>query len=193
MELILLTGFIVPVQIVTTGDYNATGNKPTLYLTRALTKSPTPGTGVQTKGDSASHALARGRSSHKDLRLQVKSQSYVTTGGQLVILAWCQPMTKLLLLSDSNGFLFSGVSFLTRGRVYSLQFLLSLYSAVILVFESRETHDNTLLYQFKDTPTWRARLPLTISHRKRAPQLYPQALAPFSSPLTTRRDAVEVF
>jgi hypothetical protein len=47
------------------------------------------------------------------------------------------PKTTFLLLSDSCEFLLYGTPSLTRGRVYRLQLLLDLASAVILASESR--------------------------------------------------------
>jgi hypothetical protein len=52
-----------------------------------------------------------------------------------------------------------GAPSLTRGRVSSLQFLLALFSAVILGSESRGNHDHILLPQIRDSPTWRAKSP----------------------------------
>jgi hypothetical protein len=57
-----------------------------------------------------------------------------------------------------------GVPSLMRGRVYRLQLLLSLASAVILTFESLGTNSRILLSQTETLRTWRAR----------SPYLYPQ-------------------
>jgi hypothetical protein len=59
--------------------------------------------------------------------------------------------TRLLLLSDSFGFLHVGLT-LKRTRVYRLQLLLALTSAVILGSESRGTSDHILLSQIRDLP-----------------------------------------
>jgi hypothetical protein len=54
--------------------------------------------------------------------------------------------------------------------------LLVLASAVILGFESRETHDNILLSQIRDSPNLEGQVPVFISPRSRVTQLNPQAL-----------------
>jgi hypothetical protein len=50
-------------------------------------------------------------------------------------------------------------SSLTRGWVYSLEFLLALARAVILRSDFRGSRDHILLSQIRDSPTWRARSP----------------------------------
>jgi hypothetical protein len=69
---------------------------------------------------------------------------------------------------------------LTRERVCRLQLLLVLASAVILGFESRGTHDHTLLSQIRDSPDLEGQVPVFISPRNRVVQLYPQALGSLS-------------
>jgi hypothetical protein len=69
-----------------------------------------------------------------------------------------------------------GALSLTRERVYRLQFLLVLASAVILGFESRGTRNHILLSQFQDFPNLEGQVPIFISPRNRVAQLYPQAL-----------------
>jgi hypothetical protein len=95
--------------------------------------------------------------------IQSRSQSYVTTDGQLASLCWnkapswglrpdfyyCQTIVGLLMWALS----------LTWGRVFRLQLLLALASAVILWSESCGTRDHILLSQIRDSPTWRARSP----------------------------------
>jgi hypothetical protein len=66
--------------------------------------------------------------------------------------------------------------------------LLALASAVILVSQSRGTHNHVLLSQNRDSPTWRARSP-----EIRWPSYNPKQWVPFPSPPTTRRATMEVF
>jgi hypothetical protein len=61
-----------------------------------------------------------------------------------------------------------------EGRVYSVQLLLLLASAVILGSESRGTHDHILLSQIREN--LEAQDPVFISPRNRVAQLYPQTL-----------------
>jgi hypothetical protein len=75
-------------------------------------------------------------------------------------------------------------SSLTRGWVFRLQLLLGLASAVILMFESRGTHDHILLSQIRDSPNLEGQVPVFIT---------PRHWVPFSSPPTTRRATVVVF
>jgi hypothetical protein len=63
-----------------------------------------------------------------------------------------------------------------RGRVCRLQLLLVVASAVILRYESRETHDHFLLSQIRDSPNLEGQVPVFISPRKRVTRLYPRAL-----------------
>jgi hypothetical protein len=65
---------------------------------------------------------------------------------------------------------------LTRGWICRLQLLLILASAVILRFESRETHDHMMLSHFRDSPNLEGKVPVFISTRNRVARLYPQAL-----------------
>jgi hypothetical protein len=81
-------------------------------------------------------------------------------------------------------------SSLTRGCICHLQLLLALASAVILKFEARGTHDYILLSKVWDFSNLEGQVLVFISLRKRVPQLYPQALVPFSSPPTTSRARV---
>jgi hypothetical protein len=54
--------------------------------------------------------------------------------------------------------------------------LLVLASAVILGSESRKTLDHILLSQIRDSPILEGQVPVFISPRTRAAQVYPQAL-----------------
>jgi hypothetical protein len=65
---------------------------------------------------------------------------------------------------------------LTRRWVSRLQFLLVLASAVILRTESRGTHYHILLSQIRDSPNLEGQVPVFISPRYSAVQLYSQAL-----------------
>jgi hypothetical protein len=70
-----------------------------------------------------------------------------------------------------------GVLSLTRERVYHLQLLLVLGSAVMLGSKSHGTHDHILLSQIRDSPYLEGQVPILISSRNRVAQLYPQALS----------------
>jgi hypothetical protein len=67
-----------------------------------------------------------------------------------------------------------GAPSLTRGRVFRLQFLLVLASAVILGSESRRTH-HILLSQIRDSTHMEYQVPVFIFPRNRVAQLCPQA------------------
>jgi hypothetical protein len=82
---------------------------------------------------------------------------------------------------------------LTRGWVCLLQLLLAFASAVILMSESRGTHDHILLSQIRDFANLEGQVPVFICPRDKVTQLYPRHWVPFSSPLTTRKATVEVF
>jgi hypothetical protein len=73
-------------------------------------------------------------------------------------------------------FCWCGASFLTRGWVCRLQFLLALAIAVILGSEPRGTRDHNLLSQIRDSPNLEGQVLIFISPRNRVAQLYPQAL-----------------
>jgi hypothetical protein len=82
--------------------------------------------------------------------------------------------TRFLLLSDRCGFVGCGTLTLTGERVYRLQLLLFLASAVILGFESPGTRDHILLSQIWDSPTWRARSPYLYPPGTRWPSYTPR-------------------
>jgi hypothetical protein len=65
---------------------------------------------------------------------------------------------------------------LTIGRVCRLKLLLVLASAVILVFDFRGIHDHILLSQIRDSPNLEGQVPVFISSRNRAVQIYSEAL-----------------
>jgi hypothetical protein len=96
------------------------------------------------------------------------------------------PKTRFLLLSDSCGFVDVGRLSDERRRVYRLQLLLALASAVNLGSKSRRTHVHILLSQIRDSPNLESQVPVFISPRNRVAQLYPEALgslfvAPYDS------------
>jgi hypothetical protein len=64
----------------------------------------------------------------------------------------------------------------TRLRIYRLQLLLVLASAVILGSGSHRTRDDILLSQIRDYPNLEGQVPDFISPRNRVAQLYPQVL-----------------
>jgi hypothetical protein len=65
----------------------------------------------------------------------------------------------------------------TRGWVCCLQLLLVFASAVILMFESRGTHDHILLSQIRDSPNLEGQVTVFISPRNSVARLYSQALS----------------
>jgi hypothetical protein len=67
-------------------------------------------------------------------------------------------------------------SFLMRGWVCHLQFLLVLACTVILRSESCGTHDHILLSQIWDSPNLEGQVPVFTSPRNRVARLYPEAL-----------------
>jgi hypothetical protein len=67
-------------------------------------------------------------------------------------------------------------SSVTGRWVCHLQLLLVLASAVILMSESRRSHDHMLLSQIRDSPNLEGQVPVFISPRNRMTRLYPQAL-----------------
>jgi hypothetical protein len=88
-------------------------------------------------------------------------------------------VTSLLRLMTSNIFQLNTcfhspyiTASLVRGWVCSLQ-LLVLASAVILRSDSRGTRDHILLSQIRDFPNLEGLVPVFISPRNRAAQLYP--------------------
>jgi hypothetical protein len=66
-----------------------------------------------------------------------------------------------------------GAPSLTRGRVYSLQLLLVLTSAVILGSESRKTHDHISLSQIQNSRNLEGHIPVFISPKKKVAYIYP--------------------
>jgi hypothetical protein len=58
---------------------------------------------------------------------------------------------------------------------------------------SAGTHDHILLSQIRDFPNMEGQVPVFISSRNRAVQLYPTHWVSSASPPTTRSDNVEVF
>jgi hypothetical protein len=85
-----------------------------------------------------------------------------------------------------------GALSLTRERVCRLQLLLVLASAVILGSESRGTCDHILLSQIRDSPKLEGQVPIFISPRNRAAQLYPQALGFCVSSTVNCMDALAI-
>jgi hypothetical protein len=64
-----------------------------------------------------------------------------------------------------------GAPSMTRGRVCSLQLLMSLASTVILGYESRGAHDRILLSKIWDSPNLEGQVPVFISPRNRVAEL----------------------
>jgi hypothetical protein len=67
-------------------------------------------------------------------------------------------------------------SSLMKGWVCRLQLLLALFSAVILGFDSRGTHDHILLSHIRESANLEGQVIVFITPRKRMAQLYHQAL-----------------
>jgi hypothetical protein len=114
-----------------------------------------------------------------DISVSSQSQSYFTIGGLPPISSsWRQtpsdsrPAFFQLNTCGHNPYV---TSTLTRGWVYRLQLLLVLASAVILMSESRGTHD-ILLSHIRDSPNQEGRDSVFISPRERVVQLYSQTL-----------------
>jgi hypothetical protein len=96
----------------------------------------------------------------------LKIRSYVTTDGQSGSLSWCQDQIPITVRQ-----------FVVVGRpLCCLQLLLVFASIVILLSESRGTHDHILLSQIRDSPNLEGQVPVFISLGNRVVQLYPQAL-----------------
>jgi hypothetical protein len=81
----------------------------------------------------------------------------------------------------------------TKDRIYRLQLLLLLASAVILESETCGAYDHILLTQIRDSPNWKARFPYLYPLGTVWPSYTPRHGGPFSSSPTTCRDTVEVF
>jgi hypothetical protein len=111
-----------------------------------------------------------------------KSRSHFTTGGSPPISsslrqAPLRPTTRIVIFQlNTLGYSPYVTSFLKRGWVCRLQFLLTLASAVILSSESRGTHDHILLSRIRDSPNREGQVPVFIFPRNRVTQLYPKAL-----------------
>jgi hypothetical protein len=103
------------------------------------------------------------------------------------------PFTRILLLSDSCWFVDVGHLLSDERTGLSLQLPLTLGSAVILGYESRGTHDRTLLSQIRDSLNLEGQVPVFISPGTGWPSYTPRHWVPFLSPPTTRRATVEVF
>jgi hypothetical protein len=95
---------------------------------------------------------------------QSQSQSYITTDRQSASLSWCQApiwdphpifLVLSLIISSQLRVYLCGAPSLTRGLVYSFQFLMDIASAVFIGSESQGTHDHILLSIFETPLTWR--------------------------------------
>jgi hypothetical protein len=133
---------------------------------------------------------------HTRLPLVFKSYSYITADSQSASLSANHTFgaqDHIFLTVRQFPVCWCGAPSLTRERVYHLQLLLVLASAVILGSESRGTHDHVLLSQIQDSPNPEGQVPVFIFPRNRVPSYTPRHWVPFSSPPTTRGATVEVF
>jgi hypothetical protein len=62
---------------------------------------------------------------------------------------------------------------LTRRRIWHIQLLLVLASAVILISESRGTHNHILLFQIRDSPNLEGQVPVFISPQEQGDPIIP--------------------
>jgi hypothetical protein len=85
--------------------------------------------------------------------------------------------SNFILQLNTYGYSPYVISFLMRGLVCHLQFLLIFASAVILMSEFRWTHDHILLSQIRDSLNLKDQVPVFTSSRNSDIQLYPQALS----------------
>jgi hypothetical protein len=83
-------------------------------------------------------------------------------------------------------------SSLTRGWVCRLQLLLAFVSALILMSESRRTHEHILLSQIRDSPNLDPRSPYLYPQGTGWPNYSPCHWVPFPSPFTIHGATVEV-
>jgi hypothetical protein len=110
----------------------------------------------------------------------------------LASLPSCQaPMTRFLLLSGRWEFL-DMMSPLRREDGSVAYCAASPHQSSHSWSESHRAHDHTLLFHVK-LPQLEDQVPIFISPRSSVAQLYPRHWVPFSSPLTSDRDAVQVF
>jgi hypothetical protein len=130
----------------------------------------------------ASHAWARGRLSHNNLRLGLTGIQTVTlrpTVSRPVNLGVKHPsenQEQIFIIVRHLRVCWCGAPSLKRERVCLLQLLLALASTVILGSESRGTHDHILLSQIRDYTKLEDQVPVFISPRNRVAQLYHHCL-----------------
>jgi hypothetical protein len=112
----------------------------------------------------------------------LQSQSYFTTGSSPPIISswrqapWDSRQVNFIFQLNICGYSPYVTSSLTRGWVCRLQLLLVLASAVILMSESRRTHDDILPSQIRDCHNLEDQIPIFISPRNRVDRLHPQSL-----------------
>jgi hypothetical protein len=110
-----------------------------------------------------------------------KSQSYFTAAGSLPISSslrqapWDSQPAFLFQLNTCRHCPYV-TSSLTRRWVCRLQLSLALANAVVLMSESRRSHDQILLPQIRDSLNLEGQVPIFMSPRNRVTQLYFQAL-----------------
>jgi hypothetical protein len=101
--------------------------------------------------------LSQVKSSHISYLTAIESEFYITTDDQSTSLSWNEApnwalKSDLYYCQTVVGLLMWGSLSLTRGRVYGLQLLLEIDSAVILGSKSHGTRDHILLSQTRDFP-----------------------------------------
>jgi hypothetical protein len=127
-------------------------------------------------------------------KLKLKLSCDLPSVGQSVLVSGShlQLMTRCFSVLTIAGFLMCGVLSDERIGLYLLvQLLLVLVRAVTFRFKSRRTRDHILLSHL-ESPNLEARSPF-ISPGTGWPSYTPRHWVPFSSSLTARRAAVEVF
>jgi hypothetical protein len=123
------------------------------------------------RASSSARASTRGKSpptaSDSDCKSKSKLCYDLRSVGQSVLVSGThrKPMIRSSLLSREIQICWYGAPYLTRGRVCTLQLLLSLAKAIILGSGSRRTHDHILLPQIY----------IFIFPRNMNAQFYPQA------------------
>jgi hypothetical protein len=192
----MIIGFTEHLQFVTTRNYNVIFNSHTLQFTTAHTwvfsvSCVLTSRCVRTDPNNVLcfrvHVLSGWRLSHScRLLTRIRStalhwlncQSCVTTDGQSVSRSVCRRFKhpsgaydQIFITVRQLRVCWRGALSLTRERVYRLQLLLVLASAVILGSESCGTRNHILLSQIRDLHNLEGQAPVFISPRNSVAQL----------------------